>query len=70
MKQSIYRFRQAEPGLFLEKYARYGTEDGGVRVDLHQNFRSRKEVLDLVNVIFDGSCEKKWAASNTMKRQL
>ena len=53
VKQSIYRFRQAEPGLFLEKYARYGTEDGGVRVDLHQNFRSRKEVLDLVNVIFE-----------------
>ena len=53
VKQSIYRFRQAEPGLFLEKYARYGTEDGGVRVDLHQNFRSRKEVLDLVNGIFE-----------------
>ena len=53
VKQSIYRFRQAEPGLFLEKYARYGTEEGGVRVDLHQNFRSRKEVLDLVNVIFE-----------------
>ena len=53
VKQSIYRFRQAEPGLFLEKYDRYGAEDDGVRVDLHQNFRSRKEVLDLVNVIFE-----------------
>ena len=52
VKQSIYRFRQAEPGLFLEKYARYGTEDGGVRVDLHQNFRSRKSVLDSVNHVF------------------
>ena len=52
VKQSIYRFRQAEPGLFLEKYARFGREEGGVRVDLHQNFRSRSTVLDSVNEAF------------------
>ena len=44
VKQSIYRFRQAEPGLFLEKYVHYGEKDGGIRVDLHQNFRSRSTV--------------------------
>ena len=52
VKQSIYRFRQAEPGLFLEKYAHYGEKDGGIRVDLHQNFRSRSTVLDAVNEAF------------------
>lgn len=52
VKQSIYRFRQAEPGLFLKKHASYGEGDGGVRVDLHRNFRSREQVLSPVNEIF------------------
>lgn len=52
VKQSIYRFRQAEPGLFLEKYSQYEDGSAGVRINLHQNFRSRREVLDSVNEIF------------------
>lgn len=52
VKQSIYRFRQAEPGLFLEKYSRYETGEEGVRIDLHQNFRSRETVLHPVNEVF------------------
>ena len=52
VKQSIYRFRQAEPGLFLEKYAAYVEENGGVCIDLHRNFRSRGEVLSPVNEVF------------------
>lgn len=52
VKQSIYRFRQAEPGLFLQKYRLYEDGEEGVRIDLHQNFRSRKEVLAPVNEIF------------------
>lgn len=52
VKQSIYRFRLAKPEIFLEKYERYGTEDGAYqRIDLHKNFRSRKEVLICVNEI-------------------
>lgn len=54
VKQSIYRFRLAEPGLFLEKYRNYGsTFDGtGLRIDLARNFRSRREVVDAVNLLF------------------
>lgn len=53
VKQSIYRFRLARPELFMEKYASYTTGDGVCqRIDLHQNFRSRKEVLDFCNDIF------------------
>lgn len=53
VKQSIYRFRLAEPGLFLDKYRSYGSEGGsGIRIDLARNFRSRMEVVDAVNVIF------------------
>jgi ATP-dependent helicase/nuclease subunit A len=54
VKQSIYRFRLAEPGLFLEKYKAYTSTGGGDgrRIDLARNFRSRVEVVDAVNYIF------------------
>jgi ATP-dependent helicase/nuclease subunit A len=54
VKQSIYRFRLAEPNLFLGKYNGF-TQDGtsaGLRIDLARNFRSRNEVLDAVNFLF------------------
>ncbi len=54
VKQSIYRFRLARPELFMEKYAAYSlTEGSSRRVDLHKNFRSRSQVLDSVNEIFE-----------------
>ncbi|ARF15129.1 helicase-exonuclease AddAB subunit AddA [Sporosarcina ureae] len=54
VKQSIYRFRLAEPGLFLGKYDRFTSDvgDQGLKIDLNANFRSRKEVLDATNFIF------------------
>ena len=54
VKQSIYRFRLSRPELFMEKYHSYSTGGGGDchRIDLHKNFRSRREVLDSVNAIF------------------
>ncbi len=52
VKQSIYRFRQAEPGLFLEKLARFSGKDG-TRIDLASNFRSSAEVLSAVNDVFE-----------------
>lgn len=53
VKQSIYRFRLADPELFMEKYHRYREDPkSGTRIDLHQNFRSRREVLDFVNMLF------------------
>ncbi|WP_418026411.1 helicase-exonuclease AddAB subunit AddA [Paenibacillus sp. JJ1722] len=54
VKQSIYRFRLAEPGLFLNKYQRYGMQEqeDGLLIDLARNFRSREEVVDAVNLVF------------------
>lgn len=53
VKQSIYRFRLAEPELFLAKYHAYPQAgDGCARVDLAQNFRSRPGVLAAVNFLF------------------
>lgn len=55
VKQSIYRFRLAEPGLFMEKYSSYPREGDpliGKRIDLAANFRSRQEVVRAVNFLF------------------
>lgn len=52
VKQSIYRFRLAEPELFLDKYHRYPKEKSCRRIDLSQNFRSRGGVLAGVNDVF------------------
>lgn len=54
VKQSIYRFRQAKPELFLDKYNRYPLEDGDLnrKIQLYKNFRSREEVISGVNYIF------------------
>lgn len=53
VKQSIYSFRLARPELFIEKYHRF-QEDGkhAKLIELRNNFRSRREVLDTVNDIF------------------
>jgi len=54
VKQSIYRFRLARPELFMEKFRDYAAGDEkSMRIDLDQNFRSRKDVLTAVNVLFD-----------------
>lgn len=52
VKQSIYRFRQAEPKLFLEKYENYKSGGENELIVLKQNFRSRACVIDFVNHIF------------------
>ncbi|MHC1787255.1 MAG: UvrD-helicase domain-containing protein [Christensenellales bacterium] len=54
VKQSIYRFRLAEPALFMEKQDRFGT-DAEARerlVTLRENFRSRQNILLAVNHVF------------------
>ncbi|MFT8321822.1 MAG: helicase-exonuclease AddAB subunit AddA [Bacillus sp. (in: firmicutes)] len=53
VKQSIYRFRLAEPNLFLAKYLRFQErDDSGYKIDLAKNFRSRKEILHGTNYLF------------------
>lgn len=53
VKQSIYRFRQAKPEIFMQKYDTYSLEDSLYqRIDLHKNFRSRAEVLKDINHLF------------------
>ncbi len=53
VKQSIYKFRLAEPEIFQNKYKSY--EDGSIpdsqKIDLNKNFRSKKKVVDFINAV-------------------
>ncbi|MBQ6661032.1 MAG: helicase-exonuclease AddAB subunit AddA [Lachnospiraceae bacterium] len=54
VKQSIYKFRQAKPELFLDKCDRFVEDPSvGTRIDLQRNFRSRREVVEAVNEVFE-----------------
>ena len=53
IKQSIYRFRNANPYLFKKKYDSYRDTDQGIKIDLVKNFRSRREVLEDINLLFN-----------------
>lgn len=56
VKQSIYRFRQAMPEIFLKKYKDYNISQGpledGRKILLYNNFRSRSQVLEACNHVF------------------
>lgn len=53
VKQSIYKFRQADPSLFIEKAGRFSEPGSGRVIHLNHNFRSKGEVLDLTNHVFE-----------------
>ena len=67
VKQSIYKFRQACPELFLSKYENYEkAKDNqevsnlkGIKIQLFKNFRSRANILDTTNLIFENIMAKK-----------
>ncbi len=54
VKQSIYKFRQSRPELFIEKYNTYKEN----KIQLYANFRSRGNILDLTNTIFENIMSK------------
>ena len=65
VKQSIYKFRQARPELFLEKYNKYKQknekeESENLKIKLFKNFRSRKTILDITNLIFENIMSKEF----------
>lgn len=64
VKQSIYKFRQARPELFLDKYEKYSLkaeqkENENLKIQLFKNFRSRKNILDITNLVFKNIMSKK-----------
>ena len=72
VKQSIYRFRNANPYIFKVKYDNYSNDEGGFKIDLTKNFRSREEVInninDLFSIIMSDECGgANYKASHAMK---
>ncbi len=73
VKQSIYKFRQARPELFLSKYETYKnaekdkSENNGQKIKLFKNFRSRKNILDVTNLIFQDIMSKNLGDINYSK---
>ena len=63
VKQSIYKFRQANPKLFLQKYNEYilpkETIEENTKILLYKNFRSRKNILDITNLVFKNIMSEK-----------
>ena len=53
IKQSIYRFRNANPYIFKNKYEMYSRNKDGYKIDLNKNFRSREEVINNINLVFE-----------------
>ena len=63
VKQSIYKFRQARPELFISKYETYRNkeekqENDDLKIQLFKNFRSRKNILDFTNLVFENIMTK------------
>ena len=71
VKQSIYKFRNARPELFLEKYNRYVTDlnEKYVKINLYNNFRSRSTILDFVNYIFSNTMSLKIGGIDYQKEE-
>ena len=63
VKQSIYKFRQANPKLFLQKYNEYilpkDNVEENTKILLYKNFRSRKDILDITNLVFTNIMSEK-----------
>lgn len=55
IKQSIYKFRLAEPEIFQRKYDLYSRDtcNNSIKIDLNKNFRSKEPVIDFINNIFE-----------------
>lgn len=52
IKQSIYRYREANCNIFHDKFEKYKNHNGGKEIDLNQSFRSRPEIINFVNETF------------------
>ena len=77
VKQSIYKFRQARPELFIEKYEKYNNAnedetnclDNETKIQLFKNFRSRKNILDTTNIIFKDIMSKELGDINYNEKE-
>ena len=67
IKQSIYRFRNANPNIFKSKYEDYSKNVSGLKIDLNKNFRSRRQVIDNINLIFNLIMDEEVGGANYLE---
>lgn len=67
IKQSIYRFRNANPYIFKDKYDSYKNHQHGEKIDLSKNFRSRNEVIEDINLLFSDIMDDDIGGANYLK---
>ena len=67
IKQSIYRFRNANPNIFKSKYEDYSKSVSGLKIDLNKNFRSRRQVIDNINLIFNLIMDEEVGGANYLE---
>ena len=64
IKQAIYGFRNANPELFKRKYDLYAKSINGEKIDLTNNFRSREQVIDFINLLFSSIMDNDIGGAN------
>ena len=73
VKQSIYKFRQARPELFLEKYEKYPIKENQtgneLKIRLFKNFRSRDNIIKITNLVFQNIMSKEAGDINYNKEE-
>lgn len=67
IKQSIYKFRNANPINFKNKYDNYKKGKNGYKIDLNKNFRSRKEIIKDINTIFNKIMDDNYGKADYIK---
>jgi len=70
IKQSIYRFRNANPNIFKEKYSLFKNSINGIKIDMNKNFRSRDEVLDDINSLFSNLMDENQGIDYKLEHQM
>lgn len=70
IKQSIYRFRNANPYIFKNKYNKYANNENGIKIDLTHNFRSCSDVVNNINLVFSNLMTLKYGDADYLKEHI
>ncbi len=70
IKQSIYRFRNANPYIFKNKYNKYANNENGIKIDLTHNFRSCGDVVNNINLVFSNLMTLKYGDADYLKEHM
>ncbi len=70
VKQSIYKFRNSSPEIFIQKYNEYEISDESTKINLATNFRSSNKIIDTVNFFFSHLMNRNFGAIDYTQEKL